>query len=432
MTHICISKLTIIGSDNGLSPGRRRALAHWGLDKIAPFPQTFSHAVSWTKMYKFRLTFHWTLCLRIQLKYPSIGSKWAQLMVSQLSYLDRIPYSLRVFILNAAMFPWCVATLPILPWCYPKQLIHLHHRHFHGAWPPCLFYHDATPDNWSTSITDISMVRGHPAYSTMMLPQTTDPPPSQTFPWCVATLPILPWCYPRQLIHLHHRHFHGAWPPCLFYHDATPDNWSTSITDISMVHGHPAYSTMMLPQTTDPPPSQTLPWCMATLPILPWCYPKQLIHLHHRHFHGAWPPCLFYHDATPDNWSTSITDSSMVRGHPAYSTMMLPQTTDPPPSQTVPWCVATLPILPWCYPKQLIHLHHRQHVPISGTSLLLEDFSPFVFLALCVPAVLGGLSAPRGGVRLGRGVGGVPRVPMPSAVRWGEGGWGEWGDLERL
>ena len=26
MTHICISKLTIIGSDNGLSPGRRQAI----------------------------------------------------------------------------------------------------------------------------------------------------------------------------------------------------------------------------------------------------------------------------------------------------------------------------------------------------------------------------------------------------------------------
>ena len=26
MTHICVSKLTIIGSDNGLSPGQRRAI----------------------------------------------------------------------------------------------------------------------------------------------------------------------------------------------------------------------------------------------------------------------------------------------------------------------------------------------------------------------------------------------------------------------
>ena len=26
MTHICVSKLTIIGSDNGLAPGRRQAI----------------------------------------------------------------------------------------------------------------------------------------------------------------------------------------------------------------------------------------------------------------------------------------------------------------------------------------------------------------------------------------------------------------------
>ena len=26
MTHICVSNLTIIGSDNGLSPGRRQAI----------------------------------------------------------------------------------------------------------------------------------------------------------------------------------------------------------------------------------------------------------------------------------------------------------------------------------------------------------------------------------------------------------------------
>ena len=26
MTHICVSKLTVIGSDNGLSPGRRHAI----------------------------------------------------------------------------------------------------------------------------------------------------------------------------------------------------------------------------------------------------------------------------------------------------------------------------------------------------------------------------------------------------------------------
>ena len=34
MTHICISKFTIIGSDNGLSPDRRRAII-WNNAEIA-------------------------------------------------------------------------------------------------------------------------------------------------------------------------------------------------------------------------------------------------------------------------------------------------------------------------------------------------------------------------------------------------------------
>ena len=33
MTHICVSNLTIIGSDNGLSPGRRQAII-WTNDGI--------------------------------------------------------------------------------------------------------------------------------------------------------------------------------------------------------------------------------------------------------------------------------------------------------------------------------------------------------------------------------------------------------------
>ena len=33
VTHICVGKLTIIGSDNGLSPGRRQAII-WNIDGI--------------------------------------------------------------------------------------------------------------------------------------------------------------------------------------------------------------------------------------------------------------------------------------------------------------------------------------------------------------------------------------------------------------
>ena len=44
MTHICVSKLTIIGSDNGLSPGRRQAiiLTNAGILLIGPLGTNFS------------------------------------------------------------------------------------------------------------------------------------------------------------------------------------------------------------------------------------------------------------------------------------------------------------------------------------------------------------------------------------------------------
>ena len=43
-------------------------LTHWGRDKMATiFKTTFSNAFSWTKMFKFRLIFHWSLFPRVQL-----------------------------------------------------------------------------------------------------------------------------------------------------------------------------------------------------------------------------------------------------------------------------------------------------------------------------------------------------------------------------
>ena len=50
-------------------------LTHWGRDKMAAvFQTTFSIAFSWIKMYVFRLKFHWSLFLRVQLTWSSIGS----------------------------------------------------------------------------------------------------------------------------------------------------------------------------------------------------------------------------------------------------------------------------------------------------------------------------------------------------------------------
>ena len=43
-------------------------LTHWGRDKMDAISQTtFSNAFSWTKMYEFRLRFHWNLVLRFEL-----------------------------------------------------------------------------------------------------------------------------------------------------------------------------------------------------------------------------------------------------------------------------------------------------------------------------------------------------------------------------
>ena len=41
---------------------------HWGRDKMDAISQTtFSNAISWMKMFEFRLKFHWSLFLRFQL-----------------------------------------------------------------------------------------------------------------------------------------------------------------------------------------------------------------------------------------------------------------------------------------------------------------------------------------------------------------------------
>ena len=63
VTHICVSKLTIIGSDNGLSPGRRQAIiwTNAGILLIRPIETNFSeillkiHTFSFKKSHLLRL-----------------------------------------------------------------------------------------------------------------------------------------------------------------------------------------------------------------------------------------------------------------------------------------------------------------------------------------------------------------------------------------
>ena len=73
VTHICVSELTIIGSDNGLSPGRRQAII-WnndGLLLIGPLGTNFSENLIEI------LTFSFT---KMQLKVSS--AKWRPFCLS--------------------------------------------------------------------------------------------------------------------------------------------------------------------------------------------------------------------------------------------------------------------------------------------------------------------------------------------------------------
>ena len=69
VTHICVSKLTIIGSDNGLSPGRRQAIiwTNAGILLIRTLGTNFSeilgeiHSFSFSKMHSKMSSAKWRL-----------------------------------------------------------------------------------------------------------------------------------------------------------------------------------------------------------------------------------------------------------------------------------------------------------------------------------------------------------------------------------
>ena len=58
VTHICVGKLTIIGSDNGLSPGRRQAIiwTNAGILLIGPLGTNFSEILIEIQSFSFKKT----------------------------------------------------------------------------------------------------------------------------------------------------------------------------------------------------------------------------------------------------------------------------------------------------------------------------------------------------------------------------------------
>ena len=79
VTHICVGKLTIIGSDNGLSPGRRQAIiwTNAGILLIGPFGTNFSEILIATETFSFK---------KIHLKMSSAKWRLFGLGLNELTY----------------------------------------------------------------------------------------------------------------------------------------------------------------------------------------------------------------------------------------------------------------------------------------------------------------------------------------------------------
>ena len=86
----------------------RKGLTHWGRDLMAAISQTtFSSALSWMKMYEFRLRFHLTHCCPVDLqKWAILTPYWFH---QSLGYLKKIWMP----VVNIHWCPWTLKFLNI-------------------------------------------------------------------------------------------------------------------------------------------------------------------------------------------------------------------------------------------------------------------------------------------------------------------------------
>ena len=98
MTHICVGNLTIIGPDNGLSPGRRQAIiwTNAGILSIGPWGTNFSeiligiHTLSLKKTHLKMSSAKWRpfcLCLNVLICHVSLPHNlktgWCEHLIQQ-------------------------------------------------------------------------------------------------------------------------------------------------------------------------------------------------------------------------------------------------------------------------------------------------------------------------------------------------------------
>ena len=137
MTHICTSKLTTFGSDNGLSPGRRQAIiwTNAGILLIGPLGTNFSEIL--IKIYKFSFK-------KMQLKMSS--GKWrpSRLGLNVLTNMDGFWHGFFP-VKDMGKINWCKTTVkwkwkPIVWDILYHETIQAGKQKFFG-----------TPPNWAVS-----------------------------------------------------------------------------------------------------------------------------------------------------------------------------------------------------------------------------------------------------------------------------------------
>ena len=135
MTHICVSKLTIIGSHNGLSPGRRQAII-WtndgndGILLIGPLGTNFSEIL--IEIYRFSFK-------KMQLKMSS--GKWRPFCLGLNVFIRKAsPCRHLVHIFSTGLqcynrgviWDWLRVELTVNALCWGGTYNHHHHHHHQG------------------------------------------------------------------------------------------------------------------------------------------------------------------------------------------------------------------------------------------------------------------------------------------------------------
>ena len=120
VTHICVSKLTIIGSDNGLSPNRRQAIiwTNAGLLLIASLGTNFSEILIEILTFSFK---------KMRLKVSSAKRRPFCLGLNMLRKLYKIAHCQATVKYRKTrpvfkILPICYTYMPICPWIASKNI----------------------------------------------------------------------------------------------------------------------------------------------------------------------------------------------------------------------------------------------------------------------------------------------------------------------